>query len=105
MSEGPPPAIVANQPELIARHFTEAAVIDSAVRYWLKAGQRANELTKGKDANVLDTLAKVYFDSGDSAKAIETETKALELVKGTKQEKDFQAKLDEYKKGVKAGSN
>lgn len=37
------PAIVANQPELIARHFTEAAVIDSAVRYWLKAGQHANE--------------------------------------------------------------
>jgi thiol-disulfide isomerase/thioredoxin len=71
----------------------------------LKAAVRANELSKGKEPNVLDTLAKVYFDSGDSAKAIETETKALELVKGTKQEKDIQTKLDEYKKGAKPGSN
>ncbi|MSU23310.1 MAG: adenylate/guanylate cyclase domain-containing protein [Opitutus sp.] len=37
------PAVVANQPELLARHFTEASVVDSAVLYWLKAGQRANE--------------------------------------------------------------
>jgi thiol-disulfide isomerase/thioredoxin len=70
----------------------------------LKAALRANELTKGKDANILDTLAKVHFDSGDAAKAIEIQTKALELVKGTEQEADFQGRLDQYKTGKPAGT-
>jgi thiol-disulfide isomerase/thioredoxin len=69
----------------------------------LKAAMRANELTKGAEPNVLDTLAKVYFDSGDSAKAVEIQTKALELVKGTRAEKDFQGRLDTYKAGKPAG--
>ena len=69
----------------------------------LKAALRSNELSKGKEPNVLDTLAKVYFESGDAAKAVETQTKALELVKGTDAEKDFQGRLDEYKKGAPAG--
>ncbi len=69
----------------------------------LKAALRANEITKGKEPNVIDTLAKVYFDSGDAAKAVEFQTKALELVKGTEQEKDFQERLDQYKAGKPAG--
>jgi thiol-disulfide isomerase/thioredoxin len=70
----------------------------------LKAALRANELSKGKDAAILDTLAKVYFDSGDAAKAIETQTKALELVKGSDSEKEYQGRLDEYKSGKPAGT-
>jgi predicted ATPase len=31
------------QPELLARHFTEAGLRDKAVHYWHKAGQRASE--------------------------------------------------------------
>ena len=69
-----------------------------------KAALRANELSKGKDAAILDTLAKVYFDSGDAAKAIETQTKALELMKGTEDEKDYQGRLDQYKSGKTAGT-
>jgi predicted ATPase len=47
----------ANQPELLAWHFTEAGQIEKAIEYWLKAGLRArdqfanieaiNHLTKG----------------------------------------------------------
>jgi len=71
----------------------------------LKAALRSNELTKGEDAGVLDTLARVYFLSGDSAKAIEFQTKALELVKDNPEAaKDFQGRLDEYKKGKPAGT-
>jgi thiol-disulfide isomerase/thioredoxin len=70
----------------------------------LKAALRANELSNGKEPNILDTLAKVYFDSGDAAKAIEIQAKAIELVKGTGAEKDFQGRLDEYKKGKPAGT-
>jgi thiol-disulfide isomerase/thioredoxin len=71
----------------------------------LKAAERANELTKGKEPNVLDTLAKVYFDSGNAAKAIEIQTQAIELVKDNPDAlKDFQGRLDEYKKGKPAGT-
>ncbi|HZP71185.1 MAG TPA: adenylate/guanylate cyclase domain-containing protein [Pseudolabrys sp.] len=35
------PDIVANQPEIVARHFTEAGLVDPAVSYWLKAGNLA----------------------------------------------------------------
>ena len=71
----------------------------------LKAAQRANELMKGADAGVLDTLARVYFVSGDSAKAIEIQTKAVELMKDKPDAvKELQGRLDEYKKGKPAGT-
>lgn len=67
----------------------------------LKAALRANELTKGKEPNVLDTLARAYFGSGDTAKAIEFQTKAVELAKDNPDaQKELQERLDEYKKGA-----
>ena len=39
--------------------------------------ERANQLTGGQDAAVLDTLSAAYAESGDMAKAIETEELAL----------------------------
>jgi class 3 adenylate cyclase/tetratricopeptide (TPR) repeat protein len=35
--------VVANQPELLAHHFTQAGLNDRAVLYWMRAGQRALE--------------------------------------------------------------
>jgi class 3 adenylate cyclase/predicted ATPase len=35
------PEIVATQPELLAQHCTEAALVEKAVGYWLEAGQKA----------------------------------------------------------------
>jgi thiol-disulfide isomerase/thioredoxin len=69
----------------------------------LKAALRATEVTRGIVPGILDTLAKVYFDSGEVAKAIQTQTRALELVKGTEAEKEFQGHLDAYKKLRPAG--
>lgn len=65
----------------------------------LRAAERANTGSGGKNPSVLDTLARVHFDSGDAAKAIEIQTRAVEAAKGTKMEKDLQARLDEYKNG------
>jgi len=71
----------------------------------LSAALRANEVARGKDAGILDTLAKVYFDSGDAAKAIEFQTKAIELMKDNPDAvKEFQGRLDEYKRGKPAGT-
>src|SRR5215468_7399679 len=37
------PEVVETQPELLARHYTEAGLNAQAVGYWQRAGQRANE--------------------------------------------------------------
>ena len=41
------------QPELLAHHFTEADVVEHAVRYWLKAGQQALKLSGMVEAAAL----------------------------------------------------
>jgi thiol-disulfide isomerase/thioredoxin len=64
----------------------------------LRAATRANELTGNKSAEVLDTLAKVQFDSGDPAKAIATQRRAVELAKGTQLEAELQKRLEQYEK-------
>ena len=38
------------QPEIVARHFTEAGLPNEAVGYWLKAGQHATRLSSNLDA-------------------------------------------------------
>jgi serine phosphatase RsbU (regulator of sigma subunit) len=58
------PHLVDTQPELLAEHFTEAGIIEKAIRYCLKAGLRSRDrfahveaighLTKG--LNLLETL-------------------------------------------------
>jgi thiol-disulfide isomerase/thioredoxin len=67
----------------------------------LKAAIHADELTKSKDAAIADTLGAAYYAAGDSAKAVETQERALQLAKGTPLEKDASLKqhLDLYKKG------
>ena len=42
--------IAETQPEIVARHFTEAGVPDKAADYWLKAGQHATRLSSNLDA-------------------------------------------------------
>jgi class 3 adenylate cyclase/predicted ATPase len=36
------PAVVTTTPEILARHYTEAGLVQEALPYWLQAGQRAN---------------------------------------------------------------
>ena len=59
---------------------------------------RANEATKGCDANVLDTQARLLFVKGQKEEAIETQTKAVALALPFDQ-KAMQTRLDSYKKG------
>ena len=44
------PDIAANQPEVLAHHFTEADLTGNAVTYWRKAGQRAAERSAHAEA-------------------------------------------------------
>jgi len=63
----------------------------------MKAAEAAVKLTDNKDAAILDTLARCYFEKGDKAKAIEVQTKAVELAPAQMKEQ-LRAALDEYKK-------
>jgi thiol-disulfide isomerase/thioredoxin len=69
----------------------------------LQAAKRADELAGGKDGSIADTLAKAYFDSGDAAKALETQERAVKLAEGTPAGNDpgLKARLEQYRKAVK----
>jgi class 3 adenylate cyclase/predicted ATPase len=44
------PETATTQPEVLAHHYTAAGLAEPAVRYWLKAGQRAAELSANLEA-------------------------------------------------------
>ncbi len=63
----------------------------------LKIAQRAAELTEGKSAPVLDTLAWAYYQAGMKDKAVETQTKAIALLTGDAK-KQYVESLERMKK-------
>jgi thiol-disulfide isomerase/thioredoxin len=73
------------------------------VKLALAAAQRADELGKGKEGHIADTLARAYFLNGDVAKALELQERAVTQAKGTPFEKDpgLQQRLEEYRKAAK----
>ncbi len=60
------PATAETQPEVVAHHYTEAGLVEQAIRYWHRAGQRAVE----RSGN-LEAIAHL--------------TKGLELIKSLKE--------------------
>jgi thiol-disulfide isomerase/thioredoxin len=73
------------------------------LEFAVETAKRGDELAKGKDPAVADTLAKAYFDSGQKTKALETQERAVKLAKGTQFEhdKEMQSRLEQYRKAVK----
>lgn len=59
---------------------------------------RANEAAKGKDPNILDTLARVLFMQGKKEEAIALQEKAVNLAEDSAKE-EMQRTLESYKKG------
>lgn len=50
------PDVVTGEPEILARHFTEAGIVDRATNYWLKAGNRA--LSRSANAEAVKHLRR-----------------------------------------------
>lgn len=63
-----------------------------------KAAERANEAAKGKDASILDTLARVRFLQGKKEEAVRLQEKALEIAEPA-MKKDLEETLASYKAG------
>jgi len=66
----------------------------------LASATKANEIEEGKRAEVLDTLARIYFLRKDTAKAIELQTKALEVVDDDELKASLEKTLEEYKRAA-----
>lgn len=64
--------------------------------------KRANDATKGKDAAILDTVARVAFLKGNKEEAISLQEKAIELADAGSR-KSLQKTLDSYKAGKVPG--
>lgn len=56
----------------------EDSVARRDLDFALKAATRADELTDHKDASILDTLARVYWEKGDKDRAVNLQLKAVE---------------------------
>jgi thiol-disulfide isomerase/thioredoxin len=64
----------------------------------LKAAKRADELTKGDNGPILDTLALAYFKTGEPKKALEAQEKAVKLIGDA--DPGLKDRLDQYRKAV-----
>jgi len=73
------------------------------VQFAVETARHADEMAQSKDAGIADTLAKAYFDSGDVAKAVENQERAVSLAKGTQYEQqigELKDRLEKYKKAA-----
>jgi len=72
------------------------------VKLALELAKKADEKSDKKNGAIADTLAKVYFDSGDAAKAVETEERAIRLMKesGSPVDPSMKERLEQFKKAA-----
>ena len=63
----------------------------------LEHAKKAAELSKEKNAEILDTLARAYFMNGMLKESIDAENKALKL---EPYNDEFKGKLKEYEKAL-----
>jgi thiol-disulfide isomerase/thioredoxin len=71
--------------------------VDQAVAW----AQRANELTKNNDAQVIDTLARCWWEKGDMQKAIALQRRAVELAPDN-MKAQIEGTLNEYVRDASA---
>lgn len=75
----------------------DAKIENRDAKLALKLAERANELEKGANPAVLDTLAWAYYHAGMKDKAIAAETKAIGMLSGD-DKKQYEETLERLKK-------
>jgi len=73
------------------------------IQFAIEMARRADEKSEGKNGSIVDTLAKAYFDSGDAAKAVQEQERAIRLTResGEPVDQDMKGRLEKYKKAAK----
>jgi thiol-disulfide isomerase/thioredoxin len=68
----------------------------SVLRFALKVAERANDLSDGEDASILDTLARVHYEMGDLRKAIKVQKEAVKNADAGPMKDSLAATLKKY---------
>ncbi len=69
----------------------------------VQAAERAAQLTKEQDASTLDTLGLALFKAGKIERAIQVQTRAVELAKGEGElEKELRERLEQFQNSQKS---
>lgn len=72
------PALVEEQPEVLAHHYTEAGEVETAIRYWVQAGQLASQRLANEEAiRHLSFALQLLHGLPESAERSEQELKLL----------------------------
>ena len=88
--------------------LAEDAVKTRDVKLALNLAKRANDLSEGKEAGIIDTYARALFDNGKTAEAITQQKKAIELADDSDMKAELKKSLEKYeakaKEAPKAGA-
>jgi thiol-disulfide isomerase/thioredoxin len=87
------------QNELAWKMLTDTNIKERNLALAEKIAMRANDAAQGKDANILDTLARARFMQGKKDDAIALQEKAIKMAESDEQKSSLQKSLDEYKSG------
>jgi len=105
--------------ELVAKHYKDDAEILNAIAWTLldsaeiekrdvdlslKAAERANEVSGGNDASILDTLAFAYHHKGDAKKAVEIQRQAVAKA-GDEIKGELEERLKTYEEAAQKGES
>jgi peroxiredoxin len=82
---------------------TQAGLIERDYDLALKAAQAAYEGTEGKNAEILDTYARVLFDSGKKQEAVKYEEQAVQMAPDEEARKGFEQTLEKFRKAAGGG--
>lgn len=80
----------------------DAKVKERNLDFAMKAATAADDAAGHKDGSILDTLARVYWEKGDRAKAIEIQKQAVALSAGSPMENDIKETLKRYEDAAKS---
>jgi len=75
---------------------TDAMIPKRDMELAMKAAERANGLTDGEDASVLDTLAAVHFEMGNVGEAVDLQKKAVTLASDPGMKRQLEGRLEQY---------
>ncbi|MGP0069323.1 MAG: TlpA family protein disulfide reductase [Isosphaeraceae bacterium] len=72
------------------------------IGFAIEMARRADEESGRKNGSIVDTLAKAYFDSGNAAKAVAEQERAIRLTKesGEPDDPEMKERLEKYKKAA-----
>lgn len=75
----------------------EDGFVKKDLDFALSCATDADKLLKSAEPSVLDTMARIHFLKGDAKKAVEIQTKAVDLATDKRMKASLQKALDEYK--------